>query len=69
MAEDFAACGRLLAAAPGEPEFDALVAGMDKGMQGRKFDAVPSALQMVVNDLHIEQETAPGANPLCRSTW
>ncbi len=58
-ADDFAACARLLAAAPGEPEFDALVAGMDKGMQGRKFDAVPSALQMVVNDLHIEQETRP----------
>ena len=57
--EDFAACARLLAAAPGEAEFDALVAGMDKGLQGRKLDAVPPALQSIVTDLHIDKETRP----------
>ncbi len=55
--EDFAACARLLATAPGEAEFDALVAAMDKGLQGRKLDGVPPALQSIVTDLHIDKET------------
>jgi putative membrane-bound dehydrogenase-like protein len=58
-AEDFAACARLLAAVPGEAEFDILIAGMDKGLQGRKLANVPAELAPVIDQLHIENETRP----------
>ena len=43
--DDFAACARLLGAAPGAPETDRLIAGMEKGLEGHRLDAVPSALE------------------------
>ncbi|HVU89538.1 MAG TPA: PVC-type heme-binding CxxCH protein [Pirellulales bacterium] len=58
-AEDFAACARLLDAAPGEAEFDILIAGMEKGLQGRKLATVPSELAGVVDRLRVENESRP----------
>jgi putative membrane-bound dehydrogenase-like protein len=55
--EDFAACARLLAAAPGVDEVDALVAGMEKGLAGRRLAEVPAALVSFVKQLRIESET------------
>jgi putative membrane-bound dehydrogenase-like protein len=43
--DDFAACARLLAAAPGAHEVDRLIAGMEKGLEGHRLDAVPPALE------------------------
>jgi putative membrane-bound dehydrogenase-like protein len=57
--EDFAACARLLAAAPGEAEFDALLAGIERGLQGHKLDGVPEALRAAVSGMHIERESRP----------
>jgi putative membrane-bound dehydrogenase-like protein len=42
---DFEACAKLLAAAPGDAEVRTLVAGMDKGLEGRRLDAAPPALE------------------------
>jgi putative membrane-bound dehydrogenase-like protein len=42
--EDFRGCARLLAAAPGEAQVDRLVAGMDKGLEGRRLPAMPAPL-------------------------
>ncbi len=58
-AEDFVACARLLAAAPGEAEFDILIAGMEKGLAGRKLASVPPELAAVVEGLHVECESRP----------
>lgn len=41
---DFEACARLLAAAPGPIATRHLIAGMEKGLEGRRLDAVPAAL-------------------------
>jgi putative heme-binding domain-containing protein len=41
---DFRACARLLATAPGDAQVDRLVAGMEKGLEGRRLDAVPPEL-------------------------
>ena len=41
---DFEACARLLAAAPGPAQIDLIVAGMDKGLQGRRLAHVPAPL-------------------------
>ncbi|HEY1602893.1 MAG TPA: PVC-type heme-binding CxxCH protein [Pirellulales bacterium] len=60
-AEDFAAGARLMAAAPGKPERDLLIAGMEKGLEGRRLEAVPQQLAAVVRDLQIEHETNPSA--------
>jgi putative membrane-bound dehydrogenase-like protein len=40
----FSACARLLSAAPGEAQTRALVAGMEKGLEGRRSSTVPAAL-------------------------
>ena len=39
--DDFKACARLFDAAPGPAEIDRLVAGIEKGLEGRRLDAVP----------------------------
>ena len=41
---DFNACATLLKAAPGEAQTSALVAGMEKGLEGRRLKEVPPAL-------------------------
>jgi hypothetical protein len=48
---DFGACARLLTAAPGDAENHAIVAGMDKGLEGRRLDAVPSPLELPLDRL------------------
>ncbi len=57
--EDFAACARLLAAAPSRDAVDALIAGMEKGLEGRRLATVPMALQPAVRDLQLPSETNP----------
>ena len=42
--ESFAACGRLLEAAPGDQEIRPLIEGMEAGLAGRHLDGVPDAL-------------------------
>jgi putative heme-binding domain-containing protein len=42
--ESFAACGRLLDAAPGDQEIGPLIEGMEAGLAGRHLDHVPDAL-------------------------
>ena len=41
---DFAACARLLSAAKGESQTSAIVAGMEKGLEGRRMTEVPPVL-------------------------
>jgi putative membrane-bound dehydrogenase-like protein len=43
-AADFEACATLLATAPGDVQARNLVAGMDKGLEGRSLSSVPPAL-------------------------
>jgi putative membrane-bound dehydrogenase-like protein len=50
-AADFDACARLIAAAAGDAAIEKLVAGMEKGLQGRRLDAVPSALAGLLDRL------------------
>ncbi len=42
--DDFKACARLFDAAPDPEAIDHLVAGIEKGLEGRRLDAVPPAL-------------------------
>ena len=41
---DFAVCARFLEAAPGRAQTEILLNGMETGLVGRKYDAVPAAL-------------------------
>jgi putative membrane-bound dehydrogenase-like protein len=41
---DFGACARLLAAAPGDEQTERIMAGMEKGLIGRRLDHVPPTL-------------------------
>jgi putative membrane-bound dehydrogenase-like protein len=41
---DFESCARLLAAAPGKDQTNRLIAGMEKGLEGRRLQAVPGAM-------------------------
>jgi putative membrane-bound dehydrogenase-like protein len=43
--ESFAAAARLLAAAPGDPELQPLIEGMEEGLAGRQLGEVPEALE------------------------
>lgn len=58
-AEDFESCARLLATAPGNAERDALLAGIERALQGRRLEKVPPSLTAVVHDLHIASESKP----------
>jgi putative membrane-bound dehydrogenase-like protein len=42
---DFRACARLLDAAPGPAQVERLMSGIEKGLEGRRLDAVPQPLQ------------------------
>ncbi len=46
--EDFGACARLLAAAPGDTEINRLIAGMEKGLEGQTISEVPEALEEAI---------------------
>ena len=41
---DFEACARLLATAPAAAQRERIVAGMEKGLEGRRLDRVPPSL-------------------------
>jgi putative membrane-bound dehydrogenase-like protein len=41
---DFEACARLLGAAPGDEQRAAILAGMEKGLEGRRLERVPASL-------------------------
>lgn len=62
---DFRACARLLAAAPGDRQTGAIVAGMEKGLEGRALAAVPPALAGPLAALWDRPGTPP-ATPLIR---
>ena len=47
----FAACARLLELAPERADVRQLVAGMDKGLQGQRFDTVPGPLKPWIDRL------------------
>ena len=57
--EDFVSCARLLAAAPGKAELDSLIVAMEKGLEGRRLEAVPEPLMPAVRALHIGAESNP----------
>ncbi len=57
---DFAACARLLAASPGEPQTSALVSGIEKGLEGRRLAEVPAALAGPLAALFGRTDRPPG---------
>jgi putative membrane-bound dehydrogenase-like protein len=57
---DFAACARLLAAAPGKELTARLLAGMDEGLQGRKLAQVPAPMAGPLARLWAASKPAPG---------
>ena len=60
LARNLDVAGRLLAAAPGEAEANALVAGMAKGLVGPRVEAVPRSLQEPLHRLwSAPQHAAP----------
>jgi putative membrane-bound dehydrogenase-like protein len=52
---DLETCARLLAAAPGQPEVDLLVRGMEEALDGRRLSKVPGALTRQVAELSARQ--------------
>ncbi len=62
---DFSACARLLAAAKGEAQTSAIVAGIEKGLEGRRLTAVPQALAGPLATLWDRPGAPPGV-PLIR---
>ena len=50
---------RLLAAAPRQDDLDVLIAGMEKGLEGRRLEAIPAVLTPFVKELRISTETKP----------
>ena len=49
--EDFAACARLLAAAPANDDADRIVAGMEKGMAGVPLAKMPASIAPQIDRL------------------
>ena len=57
---DFAACARLLAAAPGRTQSDRLLAGMEEGLLGRRLTQVPAPMAGPLARLWNAAQPAPG---------
>ncbi|MBI2825463.1 MAG: c-type cytochrome [Planctomycetia bacterium] len=57
--DGFAACAQLLAAAASRTEQDALIAGVEKGLEGRRLAAVPPSLASFVRELAGVAERSP----------
>jgi putative membrane-bound dehydrogenase-like protein len=62
---DFAACARLLAAAPGDAQTSAIAAGMEKGLEGRRLTEVPPEMAGPLSALWDRPGAPPGV-PLIR---
>ncbi len=56
---DFAACARLLAAAPGKAQVVRLLSGMDEGLRGRKLVRMPEPLAGPIGQLWAEAQPSP----------
>jgi putative membrane-bound dehydrogenase-like protein len=56
---DFRACARLLGAAPGPAQIERLMAGIEKGLEGRRLDAVPEPLQVSLKARWSESNHSP----------
>jgi putative heme-binding domain-containing protein len=57
---DFAACARLLAAAPGAAQVARLIAGLEKGLEGRTREHIPAPLAEPLARLWAASQPAPG---------
>ncbi len=57
---DFAACARLLAAAPGQGQTGRLVSGMEEGLRGRKLARTPEPLAGAIARLWTAAQPSPG---------
>ncbi len=57
---DFAACARLLAAAPGKEQTTRLLTGMDEGLRGRKLARIPAPMAGALSRLWAGAQPAPG---------
>jgi putative membrane-bound dehydrogenase-like protein len=58
---DFAACSRLLAAAPSKDHVACILAGMEKGLEGRRLEHVPPPLVDLVSRLWELAQPAPSS--------
>ena len=58
---DFAACSRLLAAAPGNEQVACVLNGMEKGLEGRRLERIPAPLVDPLSRLW--EQSQPTPNP------
>jgi putative membrane-bound dehydrogenase-like protein len=59
---DFAACSRILAAAPANEQISSILNGMDKGLEGRRLQAMPAPLVDPLSRLW--EKAQPTPNPV-----
>jgi putative membrane-bound dehydrogenase-like protein len=58
---DFAGCARLLSAAPGPEQVARLLAGIEKGLEGRRLARIPAPLAEPLARIWTAAQPAPGA--------
>src|SRR5262249_2721849 len=58
--DDFAACARLLAAAPGDVQAGRIIAGLEQGLEGRRLECVPAPLAAPLARIWKLAQPAPG---------